>query len=206
MEAEQAFKEEQDEEEKILAMVMQASLKEEEERVQKIKEVQKQEEEIVHKIEEASIEEFKIDEVKRQASLKEEVQKTQIEEVKHEPIAVQIAKEEVKQTAPTMKSTRLNAEQPKPSYSLPPVSMKKGGMSAFDFEILKQQQDAINKISQAQEEAEHANHVQDPNEGKTMAEILREKREATDKILESTKVNQKESIEERRERLRAHRD
>ena len=39
-----------------------------------------------------------------------------------------------------------------------------------------------------------------------MAEILREKREATDKILESTKVNQKESIEERRDRLRAHRD
>jgi len=39
-----------------------------------------------------------------------------------------------------------------------------------------------------------------------MADLLREKREATDKILESTKVNQKESIEERRERLRAHRD
>ena len=39
-----------------------------------------------------------------------------------------------------------------------------------------------------------------------MAEILREKREATDKILESTKVNQKESMDERRERLRAHRD
>ncbi len=39
-----------------------------------------------------------------------------------------------------------------------------------------------------------------------MADILREKREATDKILENTKINQKESIEERRERLRAHRD
>ena len=39
-----------------------------------------------------------------------------------------------------------------------------------------------------------------------MSEVLREKREATDKILENTKVNQKESMEERRERLRAHRD
>jgi hypothetical protein len=39
-----------------------------------------------------------------------------------------------------------------------------------------------------------------------MAEILREKREDTDKILECSKVNQKESIEERRDRLRAHRD
>ncbi len=36
--------------------------------------------------------------------------------------------------------------------------------------------------------------------------MLREKREATDKILENTKINQQESIEERRQRLRAHRD
>ena len=58
----------------------------------------------------------------------------------------------------------------------------------------------------AQEEEELQKSAKDPNEGKSMADILREKREATDKILESTKVNQKESIDERRERLRAHRD
>lgn len=43
-------------------------------------------------------------------------------------------------------------------------------------------------------------------EGKSLGEVLREKREATDKILENTKVNAQESIEERRQRLRAHRD
>ena len=37
----------------------------------------------------------------------------------------------------------------------------------------------------------------DPYEGKTMAEVLREKREATELILENTKTQQ-ESIEERR--------
>jgi len=39
-----------------------------------------------------------------------------------------------------------------------------------------------------------------------MAQVLKEKREATDKILENTKQNQQESVEERRQRLRAHRD
>lgn len=43
-------------------------------------------------------------------------------------------------------------------------------------------------------------------EGKSLAELMKEKREATDKILENTKLNQQESIEERRQRLRAHRD
>jgi hypothetical protein len=55
--------------------------------------------------------------------------------------------EEVKE-AP-MKSVRAKAPEPvqKAGYSLPPVAMKRGGMSAFDFEILKQQQEAINKLS-----------------------------------------------------------
>ncbi len=46
----------------------------------------------------------------------------------------------------------------------------------------------------------------DPFENKSMSEVLREKREATDKILENTKQNQQESVEERRQRLRATRD
>lgn len=44
------------------------------------------------------------------------------------------------------------------------------------------------------------------DESKSLAEVLKEKREQTEKILESTKVNQQESMEERRQRLRAHRD
>ena len=46
----------------------------------------------------------------------------------------------------------------------------------------------------------------DPFEGKSMSEVLKEKREATDRILEQTKQNHQESVEERRQRLRAHRD
>ena len=68
--------------------------------------------------------------------------------------------------------------------------MKKG-TGFFDPEILKQQQDAINKLSKMDEDFEDAGKPQpDPYEGKSMAEILKAKREATDKILESTKVNQ----------------
>jgi hypothetical protein len=44
------------------------------------------------------------------------------------------------------------------------------------------------------------------DENKPITELLREKREATDKILENTKLNQHESMEERRQRLRATRD
>jgi hypothetical protein len=51
----------------------------------------------------------------------------------------QVVVEEVKE-AP-IKSVRAKAPEPvqKAGYSLPPVAMKRGGMSAFDFEILKQQ-------------------------------------------------------------------
>ena len=41
---------------------------------------------------------------------------------------------------------------------------------------------------------------EDPNKGKSLQELMREKREATEKILESTKTG-KESIEERKKRL-----
>ena len=84
-------------------------------------------------------------------------------------------------------------------------------MGAFDADFLQSQKDAILKgLNNMDEEIEQLSlkkeESRDPFEGKTMAEILREKREATDKILEKTKVNQQESIEERRQRLRAHRD
>jgi acyl-CoA reductase-like NAD-dependent aldehyde dehydrogenase len=84
-------------------------------------------------------------------------------------------------------------------------------MGAFDADFLQSQKDAILKgLNNMDEEIEQLSlkkeESRDPFEGKSMAEILREKREATDKILEKTKVNQQESIEERRQRLRAHRD
>ena len=79
--------------------------------------------------------------------------------------------EEVKEVP--VKTVRAKAEpQQKAVYSLPPVAMKRGGMNAFDLEILKQQQDAINKLSIAQEE-EQQNPAKDPYEGLTMAEVLR---------------------------------
>jgi hypothetical protein len=53
----------------------------------------------------------------------------------------------------------------------------------------------MNQLDAAIEEEKE--EVKDPDEGKSLAEILRAKREATDKILDSTKVTQ-ESIEERR--------
>lgn len=75
------------------------------------------------------------------------------------------------------------------SYDLPPLSMKKGG--AFDNDILRMQHEAIQKgLKSMDEELDkfEDGHVKaDPFEGKSMAEIMRAKREATDKILESTK-------------------
>lgn len=50
------------------------------------------------------------------------------------------------------------------------------------------------------------NSKEDPFDNKSLSEVLKEKREATEKILESTKVNQQESLEERKARLRNHRD
>ncbi len=51
-----------------------------------------------------------------------------------------------------------------------------------------------------------SNKSKDPFEGKTMQEVLKEKREETEKILANTKINQQESIEDRKQRLKAHRD
>ena len=81
-------------------------------------------------------------------------------------------------------------------------------MGVFDPSILIQQHEAIQKgLNQMdQDMMESIPKSKDPYEGKSMSEILREKREATEKILESTHINQQESIEDRRQRLRAHRD
>lgn len=44
------------------------------------------------------------------------------------------------------------------------------------------------------------------NDGKSFQDVIREKREQTEKILEDTKTNKQESLEERKKRLQAHRD
>ncbi len=90
------------------------------------------------------------------------------------------------------------------------MSLRKGGVAAFDSDFLKAQQAAIakglNSMDQELEQLSLSKQVSEALDQRPMADIMREKREATDKILENTKISQQESIEERRQRLRAHRD
>ena len=76
-------------------------------------------------------------------------------------------------------------------YNLPPLSMKKG---AFDNDILRLQHEAIQKGLQSMDSELEAyadpQPKSDPFESKSMSQVLKEKREATDKILENTKQNQ----------------
>ena len=78
--------------------------------------------------------------------------------------------------------------------------MKKQG--EFDNELLRDQRDLIlkglNALDAEFDQLEESK--EDPNKGKSLQELMREKREATEKILESTKTG-KESIEERKKRL-----
>lgn len=82
-------------------------------------------------------------------------------------------------------------------------------MGAFDSDILRMQYDEINKgLNKMDDQLDelHLKAQTSHDESKPLTEILREKREATEKILENTKLNQHESLEERRQRLRATRD
>jgi len=78
--------------------------------------------------------------------------------------------------------------------------LKKQG--EFDNELLRDQRDLIlkglNALDAEFDQLEESK--EDPNKGKSLQELMREKREATEKILESTKTG-KESIEERKKRL-----
>lgn len=101
---------------------MEASMKEEEARIEKIKEIEQKEQEIIHKVAEVSLQET--EEVAQVAvDAPQEAVKPQEEE------EVKVAKKVVKA----------------PGYSLPPVSLKKGGAGAFDAEFLKSQKEAILK-------------------------------------------------------------
>lgn len=70
--------------------------------------------------------------------------------------------------------------------------MRKGGIAGFDANLLKDQHEAIFKgLSSMDEELINLdnNKSKDPFEGKTMQEVLKEKREETEKILNNTKIN-----------------
>lgn len=83
-------------------------------------------------------------------------------------------------------------------------------MTPFDPLLLHQQKEAIAKGLESMDQELSNLSVKQPSsqfDERPLAEVLKEKRLATDKILENTKnVIQQESIEERRQRLRAHRD
>lgn len=84
-------------------------------------------------------------------------------------------------------------------------------MTPFDPLLLHQHKEAIAKGLESMDQELSNLSVKQPSSSqfdeRPLAEVLKEKRLATDKILENTKgVIQQESIEERRQRLRAHRD
>jgi hypothetical protein len=94
-------------------------------------------------------------------------------------------------------------------YDLPPVAFKKQGQ--FDNDLLRDQHDLILKgLNSMANEFDDLDirdkDGNDANDGKSFKDVIREKREQTEKILEDTKTNKQESLEERKKRLQAHRD
>ena len=74
--------------------------------------------------------------------------------------------------------------------------------------MLRDQRDKILKgFSDFDDELDAMNSKQkeDPNTGKSLSDLIKEKREATEKVLEQSKP-QEESLEERKKRLQAQRD
>jgi hypothetical protein len=70
--------------------------------------------------------------------------------------------------------------------------LRKGGITGFDANLLKDQHESIFKgLNSMDEELLNldSNKSKDPFEGKTMQEVLKEKREETEKILANTKIN-----------------
>jgi hypothetical protein len=71
--------------------------------------------------------------------------------------------------------------------------MRKGGIAGFDSNLLKEQHEAIFKgLNNMDDELINldTNKNKDPFEGKSMQEVLKEKKEETEKILSNTKINQ----------------
>lgn len=89
--------------------------------------------------------------------------------------------------------------------------MKRGGGFEFDNDILREQQKNIAKMNAMKEFdmlEEQMNKKNQENEGKSLKDLLKEKREHAEKVIESQKKDQPqvESAEERKKRLQAQRD
>ncbi|CDW71873.1 UNKNOWN [Stylonychia lemnae] len=209
------------EEEEMLKMVMEMSIKEEEARKAREEEKEVEQKKQLEKIEKKSLEDHELQQKRAQESAKilEKAQQESLKieakvEVQQEELQVQqqvqintctAVQEEEKKESPKKEKT---ISAPKQSYNLPPVSLKKGG-GAFDPDLLKDQKNQILKgLNSMDEELAllETRKKNDDFDGKTMAEVLKQKREETEKILENTKINQQESMEDRRLRLRANRD
>ena len=145
MQVEEQRKQILDEEEMMLKMVIEASLKEEQERAKRLEEVQNEEEQILTMVKQKSIqeaEEAKKAEVVQQPDAVQQRVKLPEKVVTEEEVPNDSKYEEVKEEPKQMKAKK----DPLPgftSYNLPPLSMKKGG--AFDNDILRQQHEAIQK-------------------------------------------------------------
>ena len=86
--------------------------------------------------------------------------------------------------------------------------LRRGGQGALDVEFLQQQKKNAFTANAFKEfddfESEQSKKPQE--DGRSMADVLREKREQTEKALAEKQVSQVESAEERRRRLQANRD
>ena len=91
--------------------------------------------------------------------------------------------------------------------------MKKYGGGGFDFdpELLKEQQKNINKMQAMREFDEMEEKLSkkgqaSEGDGKSLKDMLKEKRENTEKVIEGKGPQQQENAEERKRRLQAQRD
>lgn len=126
-----------------------------------------------------------------------------------EPIPKPSMEEEEKKAEPVRELEAFHREKEvaskKAGYALPPIARRQGD---FDYDLLRDQQDKILKQLNSQAEAEELGRgrKEDPNAGKSMKDLAREKREAMEQMLEQTKTSKQESVEERKTRLQAQRD
>jgi indole-3-glycerol phosphate synthase len=96
----------------------------------------------------------------------------------------------------------------KQGFDLPPVAFKRGG-NGFDFDsdILNDQKKNIakmNAMKEFDELEESLNKKGSQEETKSFQDLLREKRENTEKIIDSKNTGPTtESVEERKKRLQA---
>ena len=85
--------------------------------------------------------------------------------------------------------------------------MKRGGGFDFDEDILKEQRKNISKLNAKDEPfVDPFAQKESQEESKSLKDMLKEKREASEKVVDASKHSNVESVEERRQRLKAQRD